>query len=259
MKRISCLALLRRTWPERTSDELTALVLCKNIYVDGELVTDPKQSVSPGSSVDIIYPRYVSRGGCKLEEALRRFKVDVTGLTAIDAGSSTGGFTDCLLQNGAQKVYSIDVGFNLLDYRLRTDSRVAVCEKTNIMEFSTACDIAVADLSFRSIHGAASHMLDLSRSGLLIALIKPQFELRGQIDGFEGVVKDKGLLLEIVTSVYDQLCAEGLGVHDLCQSPIKGRKGNTEFLFLIGKKKGMDREGFLEALRSQAAFLEQSR
>ena len=157
--------------------------------------------------MEISFPKYVSRGGFKLEKALSEFGMDVTGLVMLDAGSSTGGFTDCLLQNGAKAVHSVDVGFNLLDFKIRNDSRVVVHEKQNIMTLTKealvpAPQAAVADLSFRSIKGAASHILDLVGDTWLIALIKPQFEVPKWQENFFGVVDDPDLMRQTLTNVY---------------------------------------------------------
>ena len=175
MAKLNTVQLLRLKDPSLTKDSAAALVSCRNVYVDGELCTDPKQMFDKNACVEIIFPKYVSRGGFKLEKALFSFNLDVSGLVMLDAGSSTGGFTDCLLQNGAKAVHSVDVGFNLLDFKLRSDDRVIVHEKQNIMTLSDSDLVpkpqaAVADLSFRSINGAASHVLDLVGGTWMVAL-----------------------------------------------------------------------------------------
>ena len=124
MAKLNTVQLLRLKDPSLTKDSAAALVSCRNVYVDGELCTDPKQMFDKNACIEIIFPKYVSRGGFKLEKALSSFNLDVGGLVMLDAGSSTGGFTDCLLQNGAKAVHSVDVGFNLLDFKLRSDDRV---------------------------------------------------------------------------------------------------------------------------------------
>ena len=175
----------------------------------------------------------------------------------LDAGSSTGGFTDCLLQNGAKAVHSVDVGFNLLDFKIRNDSRVVVHEKQNIMTLAKedlvpAPRAAVADLSFRSIKGAASHILDLVGDTWLIALIKPQFEVPKWQENFFGVIEDPDLMKQTLTNVYENLQQDGVGILRATVSPIKGHKGNTEFLALLEKKsEGKDYlscEEFLKAV-----------
>ena len=248
MAKLNAVQLLRLQNPEMTKDQAGALVSCRNVYINGELCTDPKQSFRSDSTVEISFPKYVSRGGFKLEKALSEFNVDVSGLVMLDAGSSTGGFTDCLLQNGAKAVHSVDVGFNLLDFKIRNDARVHVHEKQNIMtlqkeDIDPPAEAAVADLSFRSIKGAASHILNLVGDTFLIALIKPQFEVPKWQENFFGVVEDPDLMKQTLTNVYENLSQDGVGICKATVSPIKGHKGNTEFLALLKKKS--DDESFL--------------
>lgn len=251
MAQIPLLALLRKTYPQLDKDRAGALVSCKNVYVNGELCTDPKQTFPAAAAVEIIYPKYVSRGGLKLEKALEEFDFPTEGLVFLDAGSSTGGFTDCLLKHGAAFVHSVDVGYNLLDFSLRSNSKVAVHEKTNIMHVQNLDpmpDAAVADLSFRSISGAAQKVLGLTKQKRMIALIKPQFEVPKGTEGFDGVIKDKDLLLSTMKSVYKTLSEEEVGVYAVCSSPIRGAKGNREFLALLAPygKDAMTEQQFLE-------------
>lgn len=235
---ISLLEALRLQHSALTTDELTALIVCRNVSVDGELITDPKQSINRQAVIEVIREqRYVSRGGEKLEGALTSFGLSVTGLTLLDAGSSTGGFTDCLLTSGATLVHAVDVGYNQLDWKLRSDERVRVMERTNIMAVSSLDpqpDAAVCDLSFRSIAGAARHILSLCKEGgWLIALIKPQFEVPKGVEGFDGVIKDQDLLIQVMESVIERLITDGVGIEDLALSPITGAKGNIEFFGLL--------------------------
>jgi len=251
MARMTLLALLRKTCPELDKDRAGALISCKNVYVNGELCTDPKQTFVSTGTVEIIYPKYVSRGGLKLEKALEEFDFNTEGLVFLDAGSSTGGFTDCLLKHGAAFVHSVDVGYNLLDFSLRNDSRVAVHEKTNIMhvqDLDPQPDAAVADLSFRSISGAARKVLGLTKQKKMIALIKPQFEVSKGTENFDGVIRDHDLLVSTMKSVFRTLCDEGVGVYGVCASPIRGAKGNNEFLALLAPASpaSMTEEQFLE-------------
>jgi 23S rRNA (cytidine1920-2'-O)/16S rRNA (cytidine1409-2'-O)-methyltransferase len=248
MPKLNAVQLIRLRNPEMTKDQAGALVSCRNVYINGELCTDPKQMFTSDSIVEISFPKYVSRGGFKLEKALSEFGIDVNGLVMLDAGSSTGGFTDCLLQNGAKAVHSVDVGFNLLDFKIRNDARVYVHEKQNIMtlqkeDIVPPAEGAVADLSFRSIKGAASHILDLVGDTFLIALIKPQFEVPKWQENFFGVVEDPVLMKQTLTNVYENLQQDGVGICNATVSPIRGHKGNTEFLALLKKKK--DGNGFL--------------
>ena len=255
MAKTGIIQLLRLRDPSLSKDRAAALVSCRNVYVNGELCTDPRQAFSPDCAIDIIFPKYVSRGGFKLEKALSEFGTDVSGLVMLDAGSSTGGFTDCLLQNGARAVHSVDVGFNLLDFKIRNDSRVVVHEKQNIMtlekgDIDPPAQAAVADLSFRSIKGAARHILDLVGGTWIIALVKPQFEVPRWQENFHGVVEDPALMRETLVNVYGNLESEGVGIHMATVSPIKGHKGNTEFLALLRDGKGMSCQDFLAACLS---------
>ena len=252
MAKVSVIQLLRLKDPSLSKDRASALVSCRNVYVNGELCTDTRQTFPSDSAVDIIFPKYVSRGGFKLEKALSEFGIDVSGLVMLDAGSSTGGFTDCLLQNGAGAVHSVDVGFNLLDFKIRSDSRVIVHEKQNIMtlqkgDLVPAAQAAVADLSFRSINGAATHILDLVGHSWIIALIKPQFEVPKWQENFFVVVQDPELMKQTLTNVFENLQKEGVGIHKATVSPIRGHKGNTEFLALLKDGEGMDCSSFLKA------------
>lgn len=250
------LQVLAEQYPEYDKDRLTAFVVCRNVLVNGELCTDPRAKVPQDGAIRFTFDRYVSRGGLKLERALDGWKLDVSNLVMLDAGSSTGGFTDCLLQHGAKLVHSVDVGFNQLDWKLRTDSRVQVHEKQNIMtleQLEPPAQAAVCDLSFRSIKGAASHILSLcGEESWLVSLIKPQFEVPRWQENFSGVVEDAGLLEQVMAGVYQSLREDGVGVHGLLRSPITGRKGNTEFLALLDRRPGMDEAAYLQAFRNES-------
>jgi 23S rRNA (cytidine1920-2'-O)/16S rRNA (cytidine1409-2'-O)-methyltransferase len=248
--KLSVVQLLRQKDPQLTKDQAVALVSCKNVYVNGELCSDFHAMYPKEATVEVIFPKFVSRGGFKLERALEAFELEVKGLVMLDAGSSTGGFTDCLLQRGAQAVHSVDVGFNLLDYKIRTDARVYVHEKQNIMalqkeNLEPTPEAAVADLSFRSIKGAASHILELVNDTWLVALIKPQFEVPKWQENFFGVVEDEKLMRQTLTNVFLNLQEEGIGIYNAVKSPIKGHKGNTEFLALLKHGTAWDCNQFL--------------
>jgi 23S rRNA (cytidine1920-2'-O)/16S rRNA (cytidine1409-2'-O)-methyltransferase len=236
MKRVRLLDLMCSLYPHTQRERLMAHIVCKDVRVDGELVSDPKQLVGTRSSVTIETGGYVSRGALKLEHALKLWNIDVKSRVFLDAGASTGGFTDCLLSFGASYVYAVDVGYNQLDYRLRRDERVCVMERTNIMhvrDLDPVPDAAVADLSFRSITGAASHILSLTKDQLLIALIKPQFETDHSIGEFDGVVSSLSERHQILRNVYEQLTDENVAFSALTASPIPGRSGNQEYLALL--------------------------
>lgn len=246
-KKIPLLLKLTQDYPEYTKDQLTAFIICKNVKVNGELLALPKEKIDVDSTISFTFDKYVSRGGYKLEAALKAFNIDVKDKVMLDAGSSTGGFTDCLLQNGAKNVHSVDVGFNQLDWKIRTDERVIVHEKQNIMnlmELTPPAVGAVCDLSFRSISGAASHVLNLSGNNFLVCLIKPQFEIPRWQQDFSGVVKSKELLKDIMMHVYEILTEDKIGIQSLILSPIKGRKGNTEFLSYLTVKPGLNEDDY---------------
>lgn len=180
--------------------------------------------------------RYVSRGGEKLAAGLDLFKVNPAGLVCADIGCSTGGFTDCLLQRGARRVYSVDVGYGVLDWRLRTDSRVVVLERTNARFLSReqipeAIDLAVIDASFISLDLLLAPVCALfSGQASIIALVKPQFELPRDLVARGGVVREEALHQQAVEQVRGYAQAVGLDCRGVVTSPLKGAKGNTEFL-----------------------------
>jgi 23S rRNA (cytidine1920-2'-O)/16S rRNA (cytidine1409-2'-O)-methyltransferase len=212
-----------------------AALLAGGIRVNGATVTRPAQLVADSVSIEVLQrPAYVSRGGEKLEHALDVFGIDPAGLTCVDIGSSTGGFTDCLLQRGARKVYAVDVGYGILDYRLRQDERVVVMERTNARELAPlpdACDLLVMDVSFIGIEKvlpAACRSLKLGAQ--LVVLIKPQFQARREEVGKKGVVKDPQVHAAVIGRVVDWTSSNGLRLLGLTTSPILGPEGNREFL-----------------------------
>jgi 23S rRNA (cytidine1920-2'-O)/16S rRNA (cytidine1409-2'-O)-methyltransferase len=240
------LSVLRGFYPDLSEKELQGVILCGQVKVSGETIKDPKRIIPSGASPEILRDKYVSRGGLKLEKALNHWNISPEGLVILDAGSSTGGFTDCLLKNGARIVHSVDVGYNQLDFRLRSDPRVSVHERTNIMGVK-ALDPephwAAADLSFRSLRKAADHILNLCGNTFLLALIKPQFEWMTPPAGFDGIVRDSGALKMILVDLWSDLMAEGVLIDDIINSPITGTHGNREFLGRIVRK-GNNPEGF---------------
>ena len=183
--------------------------------------------------------RYVGRGGLKLEGALREFQLDVKGLVCLDVGASTGGFTDCLLQQGAARVVALDVGHNQIDWRLRQDPRVEVREGVNARflkaeDFATKFDLVVVDVSFISLTKVLPAIVPLiNQSGRLITLIKPQFEVgRGEV-GSGGIVKDPEKHDRVIEEVTKAAVAQGLTLVTVIDSPIRGAEGNLEFLALF--------------------------
>lgn len=219
-----------------------AIIMSGVVYVNGQRADKPGAQVAPDAKIEVrgnTLP-YVSRGGFKLEKALKVFPVDPTGLTCIDCGASTGGFTDVLLQNGAAHVYAIDVGYGQLDWKLRNDPRVTVMERTNA-RYLTADDLplrptlGVMDVSFISITkilpAAAAIM---GENGEFISLIKPQFEAGRDRVGKKGVVRDAQVHLDVVKEILHFIDADmGWTAQNLSFSPIKGPEGNIEFLVHI--------------------------
>ncbi|MDD7200242.1 MAG: TlyA family RNA methyltransferase [Sphaerochaetaceae bacterium] len=251
MKKRALIDLLAVNYPDIGREKLGAYIVCRNVLAGGEVCADPKMKFPEDVPLSFTFEKYVSRGGYKLEHALKAFHLDVSGMCVLDAGSSTGGFTDCLLQHGASLVHSVDVGTNQLSWKLRQDDRVRVHERQNIMTLDAldpAPQAAVCDLSFRSISGAAGHILSLCGGSWLVSLIKPQFEVPKGQPGFHGVVTDPQLLRDVLLSVYRQLSDENIAVRDIVRSPITGRKGNTEYLALLGLDGALDEPSFLAKL-----------
>src|SRR5215213_4092051 len=217
------------------------MVMAGVVLVDEQRVEKPSHQFDPNSAIrikggDDPTSRYVGRGGLKLEAALREFQIDVSGLTCLDVGASTGGFTDCLLQNGAKKVVAVDVGHNQIDWRLRNDPRVEVREGINARylkpeNFDTKFDLAAMDVSFISATKVLPAIVPLLvEGGLIVTLIKPQFEVgRGEVGG-GGVVRDAAKRERVVEEVNDAARALGLQLVGVIESPIQGAEGNIEYL-----------------------------
>jgi 23S rRNA (cytidine1920-2'-O)/16S rRNA (cytidine1409-2'-O)-methyltransferase len=218
-----------------------ALIMAGKVTVDGRVIDKAGTEVDPTLEVKLKEDLpYVGRGGLKLEGALTGFKIDVKGLTAMDVGSSTGGFTDCLLQRGVKKVHAIDVGKGIIDVKLRNDDRVHLMEGCNIRhltpkdlgeDLGEKVDIAVIDVSFISLKKVLPKVKEfLKEGGRLLALVKPQFEVgKGRV-GKGGVVKDPALHKAVLEDISDFAVSEGFTLVGTMESPIKGaKKGNKEF------------------------------
>ena len=230
-------ALLVERFPDKNEGTLYSAIMCGEILINGEKIRDPKRAVPKDSQVEWKVEKYVGRGGLKLEGALDDLSLDPSGMFCLDAGSSTGGFTDCLLSRGAVGVHAVDVGFNQLAWKLRRDKRVKVYEQTNIMDLSRGSldpppVFAVADLSFRSLRGAASKLLELTGGAEVLALVKPQFEQPLE-DDFDGVVRTREARDAVIQSLVEDLLSEGVFVHNAAASRIRGRKGNAEIFLLL--------------------------
>ena len=242
--------LVKRNLAE-SREKAKAVIMAGNVFVDGQREDKAGTTFPPEVSIEVkghTLP-YVSRGGLKLEKALAVFDVNVENKVCTDVGSSTGGFTDCLLQNGACKVYAIDVGRGQLDWKLRQDSRVVCMEKTNIRyvtpeDIGEAIDFSSIDVSFISLTKVLEPIRNyLKEDGEIVALIKPQFEAGREKVGKKGVVRDKAVHREVIMKVADYAQNIGFGVMELDYSPIRGPEGNIEYLIHLKKgAEGMEKD-----------------
>lgn len=224
-------------------EKAKAIIMSGNVYVDGQK-EDKAGSNFPAEAVIEVRGntlKYVSRGGLKLEKAMENFDVTLAGKICMDVGSSTGGFTDCMLQNGAVKVYAVDVGHGQLAWKLRNDERVVCMEKTNI-RYVTPEDVAdkinfsSIDVSFISLTKVLGPVKELlSDDGQIVCLIKPQFEAGREKVGKHGVVRDSAVHLEVIEKVIDFAISIGFEVLNLEFSPVKGPEGNIEYLLHLQK------------------------
>ena len=231
----------------RSREAARAAVLASAVRVDGAAVTRPSALVAATASLEVVSPpRFVSRGGEKLADALTAFAIDVAGKTCVDVGSSTGGFTDCLLQNGAGHVYAVDVGYGLLDYRLRQDERVRVMERTNARDLPPlpeACDLAVIDVSFIGLEKVIPAVeRSLKPGGEIVCLVKPQFQARREEVGKRGVVRDPQVHAAVIGRVVAWAAGRGLRLLGLTTSPLVGPAGNKEFFLhlQLPERRGAD-------------------
>ncbi len=224
------------------------LILAGSVKINGHAPRKASDVVEENDALTIDAPeKFVSRGGFKLEHALVHFKVDVSGLTAVDLGASTGGFTDCLLKSGAAKVYAVDVGQGQLAWNLRRDKRVVVMEKTNARHLNlermpqpfNPADLAVIDCSFISLRKILPAAISLMKvGGRIVALIKPQFEAgKYDVDKGQGVVRDPAIHQRVIDELKTFVQNEGgLEWKGVTESPLMGPAGNKEFLVLIEKQ-----------------------
>jgi len=220
-----------------------ALVMAGQVRVNDQVALKPATAIDPKATLTVdAGPRYVSRGGEKLEGALTTFAMDVTGLVCADVGSSTGGFTDCLLQHGAAKVYAIDVGKGILHWKLRNYSRVVVMEETNarhVESLPEAVSLVTVDASFISLKILLPVIKkwDMPADGNVIALIKPQFEAgKKDVSRGDGVIRDPEIHKQVLLDVLSYAKAEGFGLRGLVRSTLLGPKGNVEFLLWMDLK-----------------------
>ncbi len=245
-ERLDLLITHRNLAPSR--EKARAMIMEGVVFVDGEREDKPGTMIREEAEIEIKGPtlQYVSRGGLKLEKAIQSFGLQLENKVCIDAGASTGGFTDCMLQNGASHVYAVDVGYGQLAWKLRQDPRVTVLEKTNVRYLDETkvpelCDLASFDLSFISLTKTVPAVAArLKEDGEMICLIKPQFEAgRGQV-GKKGVVRDPKVHEEVLHSITDWCRVQGYRILGLTFSPVRGPEGNIEYLIYLSKAAGPD-------------------
>ena len=240
-ERLDILLVKKGLAPSR--EKAKTMIMEGNVFVDNNREDKAGSSFDENAKIEIKGNtlKYVSRGGLKLEKAMTHFGITLDGKVCMDIGASTGGFTDCMLQNGASKVYSVDVGYGQFAWKLRQDPRVVCMEKTNIRyvtpeDIDDALDFASVDVSFISLTkvlGPARALL--KDNGQMVCLIKPQFEAGREKVGKKGVVRDKAVHEEVINKVIDFALEIGFSVHNLEYSPIKGPEGNIEYLVYIEK------------------------
>ncbi len=240
-ERLDVLMVRRNLAPSR--EKAKAMIMEGSVFVDGRREDKAGAQFADTVSIEIHGNtlKYVSRGGFKLEKALDSFHIDIVGKVCMDVGASTGGFTDCMLMNGAAKVYAVDVGYGQFAWKLRQDERVVCMEKTNIRyvtpeEIADPVEFAAADVSFISLTKVLGPVRELlAENGEMVCLIKPQFEAGKEKVGKKGVVRDPGVHAEVIETVVSFAREHGFRVLHLDYSPIKGPEGNIEYLIHIKK------------------------
>ena len=228
---------------ESTRNRAKNLIIEGSVSVNGNVVTKPAFDICDSDKVEIIGEKlkYVGRGGLKLEKAINEFSIDVSGFDCIDIGASTGGFTDCLLQNGATHIYAVDVGTSQLDLKLKVDDRVTVLENTDARALTradvpTLCDMATIDVSFISLTKIVEFILPfLKDTAKIVALIKPQFEAGRKNITKNGIVTSEKVRTKVIDDLTLYFNAIGLTVSGVTVSPIKGGDGNIEYLMLLSR------------------------
>lgn len=230
-------------------EKAKSLIMEGIVYINDQKALKAGDTVSEKDRVEVRGNtlKYVSRGGLKLEKAIKCFNISLDGKICMDVGASTGGFTDCMLQNGAEKVYCVDVGYGQLAWKLRQDERVFNMERTNIRyvtkdDIASLLDFVSVDVAFISLKLVLPVVYNLlSETGKSVALIKPQFEAGREKVGKKGVVRDKNVHIEVIKNVLEFTRNIGFSVSDVTYSPIKGPEGNIEYLMYINKA-GNDNE-----------------
>ena len=229
-------------------EKAKAVIMSGIVYVDGQKEDKAGQTFADTANIEVRGStlKYVSRGGLKLEKAMECFDVSVKDKVCMDIGASSGGFTDCMLQNGAKKVYAVDVGHGQLAWKLRNDTRVVVMEKTNIRyvkpeDIGESIDFASIDVSFISLSKVLPAVYNLlGECGEIVALIKPQFEAGREKVGKKGVVREKSTHIEVIQNCFAYANENGFFVRELEFSPVKGPEGNIEYLYHLVKSCDID-------------------
>lgn len=235
-------ALFERGFCE-SREKAKALIMAGQVYVNNQKVTKSGDTVKEGDCLEVRGEKlpFVSRGGLKLQKAVEQFGLSLDGCVCMDIGASTGGFSDCMLQRGAKKVYAIDVGYGQLAWKLRADPRVVNLERTNFRyvtheQIPEEIDFASVDVSFISLRLIVPVMCDLLKDGgRAVCLIKPQFEAGRDKVGKKGVVREQSVHVEVVDGIVQFLLESGFSVLALDYSPVKGPQGNIEYLVLAEK------------------------
>ena len=252
--------LLTERGLQESRQRAQAVIMSGEVFVNGQRVDKPGTAVAEDARIEIrggTLP-YVSRGGLKLEKAMATFPIDLHGAVCADIGASTGGFTDCMLQNGAEKVYAVDVGYGQLAWKLRSDPRVVCLERTNARyltreQVPDALDFASVDVSFISLKLILPPLNGLLKDGGHAAcLVKPQFEAGREKVGKKGVVRDPDVHLEVLEHFLDHAKESGFTVLGLTYSPIRGPEGNIEYLGYLEKGPWQDRAFDLKALVAES-------
>ena len=228
--------MLQEQQPQFSRNQITSLIMQGKVTVDGKTVTKAGAQIAEDAKIecDAEQPKFVCRAGFKLEHALQEFKINVTDKVVLDAGLSTGGFTDCLLQLGAKKVYGVDVGYGQVHEKIRADDRVEVLERTNLRNLESLpelVDLVTLDLSFISVLKVMPAVKRLMKpEAQLVVLIKPQFEAERKDVGRGGIIKDSSVHEQVIKKVTEGIESFGFTSKGVIESPILGGAGNKEFL-----------------------------
>jgi 23S rRNA (cytidine1920-2'-O)/16S rRNA (cytidine1409-2'-O)-methyltransferase len=234
--------MLQELLPQLSRTQIASIIMQGNVAVDGTVVTKPGTQIKQEAKIEYKFEeqKYVSRAGFKLEKALEHFAIDVNNLIVLDAGLSTGGFADCLLQHGASKIFGVDVGYGQVHEKIRKNPKVDVIERTNLREVNQLpekVDLVTLDLSFISVLKVMPNIVNLMKEdGQLIVLIKPQFEAKREQVGRGGIIKDPKIHKEVIDKVVIGIKRFGFEAIGIIESPIMGTSGNKEFLGYFKRK-----------------------